>query len=63
MRLEASTTADSIVVFGSARFVRLSHGQAGVMPGKSAFGGASAARAAMSALAMKATEVHGWAMC
>jgi hypothetical protein len=33
MRLETSTIADSIVVFGSDTFVKLSHEHAGVMPG------------------------------
>jgi hypothetical protein len=33
MRLEASMIADSIVVFGSERLVKLSHEHAGVIPG------------------------------
>src|SRR6185503_8610349 len=39
-----SIAAESIVVFGSATFVRLSHGHTGAASGKSGFGGASAAR-------------------
>src|SRR5262245_41207977 len=42
IRLDASMTADSIVVWGIEALVRLSHEQTGVMPGKRAFGGVSA---------------------
>jgi hypothetical protein len=56
MRLVASTTADSIVVFGSETFVKLSHGHAGTMPGKSGLGGISAARMKMMALKIAAAR-------
>ena len=49
---EASKVADSILVFGSETFVRLSHEHTGVMPGKIGFGGWSAACAPMSPLTM-----------
>jgi hypothetical protein len=44
-----SIVAESIVVFGSATFVRLSHGHTGAVSGKSGFGGTSAARAKVNA--------------
>src|SRR5689334_2337814 len=44
MPLGASTTTDSIVVFGSETFFKLSGEHTGAMPGKSGLGGASAAR-------------------
>jgi hypothetical protein len=50
MWLAASMTADSIVVFGSERFVRLAPEHTGVMPGKTSLGAGSAARALISAI-------------
>ena len=41
---EESMAAESIVVFGSENFARLSHGHTGAASGKSGFGGVSAAR-------------------
>ena len=55
MRLEESTTADSMVVFESGTFVRLSHEQTGMIPGKIGMGSGSAARVPTSALAMRVT--------
>src|SRR6185369_13236916 len=40
---DGSSLAESIVVFGIETLARLSQGQTGAIPGKSCFGGASAA--------------------
>jgi hypothetical protein len=43
MWLVVSMTADSIVVFGSKKLLKVSDEHTGVMPGKSGFGAISAA--------------------